>query len=666
MSRLKFKIDHESQGSSARACTFHTLHGEVKTPIFMPVGTQATVKSQSAEALKTSGSRVLLANTYHLLLRPGPEVFNKFGGIHRFMNWDGPVLTDSGGFQIFSLPHSREMNEGGAHFQSYVDGKLHVLSPESSIEMQKSIRSDIMMVLDQCIPSTSEYALAKAAMDLTHRWAKRSLAARGDSPQSLFGIIQGACFNDLRRESALVLTEMPFDGFAIGGLAVGETKSQREDFTEMTAGLLPRELPRYLMGVGTPIDILEAVHRGVDMFDCILPSSLAQRGVAFTSIGKLQLRRGVYKLSEDPLDPDCECETCKNYSRAYLHHLYKSEELLGWKLMTTHNLTFYHRLMKEMREAILAERFLEFYNTRRESLIRADVENPVSSPKKRKKKPDAPMHLGDFVIADSAKGFSSIKQVSSGEIMHSITDPILEATALYAQQSRISERLVEHLENPLVIWDVGLGGAANAMAVVVAAEKLLAQGISIRPLHIISFEIDLDPLRLALMRPEKFQYLRHRAPYTLIKNKAWEHPSQKISWELIVGDFAETYPQSRRPDIIYYDPFSSKTGSPLWSHDTFAKIYDHCKGVPTELYTFSCSTAIRAGLLSAGFFVAPGIPTGNRPETTVAYSVKPQVPLLGIPWLRRWGRSRAQFPPGLSDEGQNQFGEKILGHSQFI
>ncbi|MEK6579664.1 MAG: tRNA guanosine(34) transglycosylase Tgt, partial [Bdellovibrionota bacterium] len=360
MSRLKFKIDHESQGSSARACTFHTLHGEVKTPIFMPVGTQATVKSQSAEALKTSGSRVLLANTYHLLLRPGPEVFNKFGGIHRFMNWDGPVLTDSGGFQIFSLPHSREMNEGGAHFQSYVDGKLHVLSPESSIEMQKSIRSDIMMVLDQCIPSTSEYALAKAAMDLTHRWAKRSLAARGDSPQSLFGIIQGACFNDLRRESALVLTEMPFDGFAIGGLAVGETKSQREDFTEMTAGLLPRELPRYLMGVGTPIDILEAVHRGVDMFDCILPSSLAQRGVAFTSIGKLQLRRGVYKLSEDPLDPDCECETCKNYSRAYLHHLYKSEELLGWKLMTTHNLTFYHRLMKEMREAILAERFLEF------------------------------------------------------------------------------------------------------------------------------------------------------------------------------------------------------------------------------------------------------------------------------------------------------------------
>ena len=250
--------------------------------------------------------------------------------------------------------------------------------------------------------------------------------------------------------------------------------------------------------------------------------------------------------------------------------------------------------------------------------------------------------------------------------MHSITDPILEATALYAQQSRISERLVEHLENPLVIWDVGLGGAANAMAVVVAAEKLLAQGISIRPLHIISFEIDLDPLRLALMRPEKFQYLRHRAPYTLIKNKAWEHPSQKISWELIVGDFAETYPQSRRPDIIYYDPFSSKTGSPLWSHDTFAKIYDHCKGVPTELYTFSCSTAIRAGLLSAGFFVAPGIPTGNRPETTVAYSVKPQVPLLGIPWLRRWGRSRAQFPPGLSDEGQNQFGEKILGHSQFI
>ena len=209
---------------------------------------------------------MLLANTYHLLLRPGPAVFEKFGGIHRFMNWERPVLTDSGGFQIFSLPHSRRMDEAGAQFQSYVDGTMHLLSPETSIGMQKSIRSDIMMVLDQCVPSTVERAEARAAMELTHRWARRSLAARGDSPQAMFGIVQGACYRDLRAESASVLTELPFDGFAIGGLAVGETKPEREEFCEYTAALLPRDLPRYLMGVGTPIDILEAVHRGVDMF----------------------------------------------------------------------------------------------------------------------------------------------------------------------------------------------------------------------------------------------------------------------------------------------------------------------------------------------------------------------------------------------------------------
>jgi queuine tRNA-ribosyltransferase len=224
----------------------------------MPVGTQATVKGQTVESLEAAGSEILLANTYHLLLRPGIEVFRKLGGIHPFMNWKKSVLTDSGGFQIFSLPNSREMNEKGAVFKSYVDQKRILLSPELSIEMQKAIGSDIMMVLDQCVPSTSDRALSESAMHLTHRWAKRSLAARGDSPQSLFGIVQGACFMDLRKESAAVLTELPFDGFAIGGLAVGEGKTLREDMTEATAELLPEHLPRYLMGVGTPIDLLEA------------------------------------------------------------------------------------------------------------------------------------------------------------------------------------------------------------------------------------------------------------------------------------------------------------------------------------------------------------------------------------------------------------------------
>jgi len=238
-SRLPFTVQGASHGSKARATTFQTLHGEVETPLFMPVGTQATVKGQTVESLKMTGTRVLLANTYHLLLRPGPQVFQRFGGIHRFMNWDGPVLTDSGGFQIFSLPHSRTMSEEGACFQSYVDGKSHLLSPESSIAMQQAIGSDIMMALDQCIPSTASYAQAKAAMELTHRWAERSLQARSDSRQALFGIVQGACHPKLRKQSATFLSALPFDGLAIGGLAVGETQTERYEMTELVVAQLP-------------------------------------------------------------------------------------------------------------------------------------------------------------------------------------------------------------------------------------------------------------------------------------------------------------------------------------------------------------------------------------------------------------------------------------------
>jgi len=365
VNRLTFQIEAELPNSQARAARMTTLHGVIETPVFMPVGTQATVKGLTVETLKKTGSRMLLANTYHLMLRPGKEVFQKLGGIHRFMNWDGPVLTDSGGFQIFSLPHSRKITEEGAKFRSYVDGKLHLLSPEESIDIQKSIGSDVMMVLDQCIPSTSPHQVAKKAMELTHRWAARSLAARGDSPQALFGIIQGACFEDLRKESAETLCAMPFDGFAVGGLAVGETKTEREDFTEMTARLLPAGQPRYLMGVGTPIDILEAVHRGIDLFDCILPSALAKRGTVFTSKGKLQMRRTAYKFSEDAVDSDCSCTTCEKYSRAYLHHLTKTDEYLGWKLLSIHNLVFYHRLMAEIREHIFEGDFFSYYREKR-------------------------------------------------------------------------------------------------------------------------------------------------------------------------------------------------------------------------------------------------------------------------------------------------------------
>src|SRR5512145_937787 len=292
LSRLDFHIDAVANGSNARAATFRTLHGVVQTPLFMPVGTQAAVRAQSPRSLVKAGAQVLLANTYHLLLRPGAEVFRRIGGIHRFMNWSGSVLTDSGGYQIFSLPHSREITEQGALFQSYVDGKSVLLSPELSMETQIAIGSDIMMVLDQCVPAKAGRSAARAALDLTHRWAARSLEARGDSPQSLFGIVQGALFADLRRESVERLAAMPFDGLAIGGLAVGEERDQRQDVCEQTAQRMPPDRPRYLMGVGTPLDLLEAVHRGLDMFDCILPTALGHRGGVFTSRGYLQMRRG--------------------------------------------------------------------------------------------------------------------------------------------------------------------------------------------------------------------------------------------------------------------------------------------------------------------------------------------------------------------------------------
>ncbi|MGL4370963.1 MAG: tRNA guanosine(34) transglycosylase Tgt, partial [Spirochaetota bacterium] len=271
--RLSFTIEAEADGSHARACSFTTLHNQVQTPVFMPVATFAAFRSQDTALVESAGFPVILANTYHLLLRPGADVFEKIGGIHSFMNWPRSVLTDSGGFQIFSMSTSLKMREEGALFRSYLDGREILLSPELSIATQRSIGSDIMMALDQCVPSTSERSVSEKAVDLTARWAQRSLTARGDSPQSLFGIVQGACDSQLRKRSASQITSLPFDGYAIGGLAVGESEEERKDMTEFTASLLPRSYPRYLMGVGTPIDLLEAVHRGVDMFDCILPAA---------------------------------------------------------------------------------------------------------------------------------------------------------------------------------------------------------------------------------------------------------------------------------------------------------------------------------------------------------------------------------------------------------
>jgi len=380
--RLPCVIDATDSWSKARALTLTTLHGTVETPIFMPVATQAVLRHVDTSIASDLDYQVLLANTYHLLLRPGPEVLGAFGGVHPFMKWDHAILTDSGGFQIFSLPNHVSLSEEGARFRSYVDGAWIDLSPERSIEMQRVIGSDIMMVLDHCVPSTSDFATTKRALDLTTRWAGRSLAARGDSRQALFGIVQGGCVPDLRRESAAQITDLGFDGYALGGLAVGETKAERDDTTEMGAQLLPADQPRYLMGVGTPIDLLEAVRRGIDMFDCILPTALASQGVCFTSRGKVDLRRGVYRAQQVPIDPACACSTCQRFSRAYLHHLVKTQEPVAAQLVSVHNLTFYRHLMARMRSAILSGSFRELYRAEAEILAGDDLDNPPLGPTK--------------------------------------------------------------------------------------------------------------------------------------------------------------------------------------------------------------------------------------------------------------------------------------------
>ncbi|MDB4968072.1 MAG: queuine tRNA-ribosyltransferase [Myxococcales bacterium] len=355
--------------SRARRGTLETARGPVETPVFMAVGTRATVTGMTPEDLLTLDAPIILGNTYHLLLRPGPELFRQIGGIHAFMRWPRPVLTDSGGYQIFSLSADRTVTEEGARFKSYIDGRVHMLSPERSIEMQTAIGSDIMMVLDECIDSTADEATMRAAMERTHRWALRSLAARTNPEQALFAIVQGGVVPSLRQESVDFLSAHPFDGFAIGGLAVGDTRAQREEMTALAADLLPVDRPRYLMGVGTPPDLLRAMAWGVDMFDCVIPTTLAWQGTAFTSTGRVRVTRAVNRLSMAPLDAACACSTCGNFSRAYLHHLMKCGEPLGPRLLTVHNLHHYLQLMREARAAIDAGHYAAFA---REQLARID------------------------------------------------------------------------------------------------------------------------------------------------------------------------------------------------------------------------------------------------------------------------------------------------------
>jgi queuine tRNA-ribosyltransferase len=347
-----FTVNQQCHHTNARIGFLQTSRGIVETPVFMPVGTQATVKAMTSEELDKIGYKIILSNTYHLYLRPGHKLIEKAGGLHRFMNWPHSILTDSGGFQVFSLGDMRKVTEEGVKFRSHIDGSLHFFTPEISMEIQMALGSDIAMAFDECADGKSDFAYAKAAMERTHRWAARSKAHHHKEGQVLFGIIQGGMFSDLRTESAQRIVDMDFPGYAIGGLSVGEPKPVMYDMLDSTMPYIPAEKPRYLMGVGSPDCLIEGVIRGVDMFDCVLPTRIARNGTVFTSEGKLVVRNALYSDDFRPLDPACDCPVCINHSRAYIRHLLKADEILGLRLTTYHNLYYMERLMARIREAI--------------------------------------------------------------------------------------------------------------------------------------------------------------------------------------------------------------------------------------------------------------------------------------------------------------------------
>lgn len=359
---IRYELLKKDKKTGARRGRIYTPHGIIETPVFMPVGTQATVKAMTPDELKEMvDARIILSNTYHLFLRPGDELIKEAGGLHKFMNWDRPILTDSGGFQVFSLADLRNITEEGVKFKSHLDGSKKFLSPEISMKIQNNLGSDIMMAFDECAPYPSDYDYTKKSMEMTTRWAKRCLEAhKNKEKQGLFGIVQGGMYKDLREQSAKALVELDFPGYAVGGLSVGEPAELMYEILSATTPFLPENKPRYLMGVGTPDYLIEAVLRGIDMCDCVLPTRIARNGTAMTSEGKVVVRNATYERDWTPLDHNCDCYTCKNYTRAYIRHLVKCGEILGARLITIHNLRFLVKLMEDVRKAIEEDRLLEF------------------------------------------------------------------------------------------------------------------------------------------------------------------------------------------------------------------------------------------------------------------------------------------------------------------
>ena len=360
---MTFDLKATDSKTKARRATLDFPRGKIETPAFMPVGTYGTVKGMLPRDIEEIGADIILGNTFHLMLRPGTEIIKKHGDLHDFINWQKPILTDSGGFQVFSLGKMRKITEKGVNFRSPVDGAKVELTPEISMQVQKDLGADIVMIFDECTPFPATPKEAKDSMQLSMRWAKRSKDAHGTSPSALFGIIQGGMYENLREESLEGLKEIDFDGYAIGGLSVGEPKEEMLKVLDCVAHKMPEDKPRYLMGVGTPEDLVEAVSRGVDMFDCVMPTRNARNGHLFTSEGIVRIRNAKNKHDTTPLDPECDCYTCKNVSKAYLHHLDKCKEMLGAQLNTIHNLRYYQTLMQQMRDALENETFSEFVET---------------------------------------------------------------------------------------------------------------------------------------------------------------------------------------------------------------------------------------------------------------------------------------------------------------
>ena len=355
---MDFELD--CRDGKARRGRLRFPRGVVETPAFMPVGTYGTVKAMLPQDVAAIGAQIILGNTFHLMLRPGTEVIKAHGDLHDFMQWQGPILTDSGGFQVFSLGDMRKITEEGVTFQSPIDGDKVFMGPETSIDVQRALGSDVVMIFDECTPYPATREQARNSMELSLRWAARSKAAHGDSPAALFGIVQGGMYEDLRRESLAGLEAMGFDGYAIGGLSVGEPKDDMIRVLDAVGDALPGNKPRYLMGVGKPGDIIEAVRRGIDMFDCVMPTRNARNGYLFTSTGVVKIRNAVHRQDTGPLDEDCDCHTCTHFSRAYLHHLDRCNEILGAQLNTLHNLRFYQRLMSDIRSAVAEGRFDQY------------------------------------------------------------------------------------------------------------------------------------------------------------------------------------------------------------------------------------------------------------------------------------------------------------------